>query len=125
MGEVFSCCRCKQPKHFNDSPDLCELDKFDQMMSFLQSEVPNFCQLVAVDRDFAVFSRIWCVAELVQAHSARMPQHVQLYRCEELRDEAEDLSMYTRLATLTVARAEARARGQGRHFGQDPLPSRV
>lgn len=103
--EVVARAYCRT--QISSSSSSSELNKFDRMMGVLHEEVPDFCQLVAVDRDFAVFSRIWCVAELVQAHSAGMPQHVQLHSCRGLRDDAQDLSLYVRLATLTVARAEA------------------
>lgn len=106
-GDVFMCCDCNQPKFFNDSPDECELNKFDHMMSLLQKEVPGFCQLVVVDRKFEVFSRIWCVAELVQAYLSGMQQRVQLCSCEGLRDDAPELDIYIKLATMTVAEAEA------------------
>jgi len=105
--EVFTCCACQQPKHLNDNPDLCELNKFDAMMRVLKGDAPGFCQLVAVDRNFGVFSRAWCVAELVQAHEAGMPQYIQLPSCEGLRDDAQDLSLYIQLTSLTVAEAEA------------------
>lgn len=106
-GKVFDVCGCGRPKVFNDMPDECELNKFDHIMALLHNEVPGFRQLVAVDRAFVVFSRAWCVAELVQAHHSGLPQRVQLWSCEGLRDDAEDLDLYIKLATLTVSHAEA------------------
>jgi hypothetical protein len=48
------------------------------MMLWLQRSNPKFRQLVAVDCDFSVFERAWCVAELVAAHNAKMPQSVSV-----------------------------------------------
>jgi len=106
-NEVFPCCDCEEPKAFNDQPDGCELNKFDEMMAVLHHDVPGFCHLVVVDRDFRVFSRIWCVAELVQASFSGIPQNVQLSSGEGLRDDAEDLDLYFRLSSMTVRDAEA------------------
>ena len=56
------------------------MNKFDEMMAFLalraarwharwqiESKDPEFCQVVAVDSDFGVFTRAWCMAEVAQA----------------------------------------------------------
>ena len=75
-GHLLSFCTCSEPKVLNDQPDRCELNKFHVMMLWLQRSNPKFRQLVAVDCDFSVFERAWCVAELVAAHNAKMPQSV-------------------------------------------------
>lgn len=106
-GEVLPCCGCGQPKHFNDSPEQCELNKFDDLIFFLKERVPGFSQLIAIDRGFRVFTRIWCVAELVQAYISGVEQHVQLCSSHGLREDTKDLDLYIQLATLTVAHAEA------------------
>jgi len=54
----------------------CELDKFDAMMRLLHRRVYGFSQVVAVDRQFSLFTRAWCVAELVEADTCNMPQRV-------------------------------------------------
>ena len=33
-------------------------------------------QVLAIDQDFGLFNRAWCVAELAEARLLRMPQHV-------------------------------------------------
>jgi len=106
-GEVYPCCCCQQPKFFNDKPEECELNKFDDMMFRINGVVPGFSQLIVIDRRFTVFTRIWCVAELVQAFNSRISQRVQLPSCKGLREDAQDLELYINLATLTVAHAEA------------------
>jgi len=71
-------CQCSEPKILNDTPDLCELNKFDSMMALLSRDVVGFGQVVAVDRNFNLFSRLWCIAELVQAYVSHIPQRVLL-----------------------------------------------
>jgi len=102
-GHLLSFCTCSEPKVLNDQPDRCELNKFHVMMLWLQRSNPKFRQLVAVDCDFSVFERAWCVAELVAAHNAKMPQSVCL-SCNKAFDlDAEDLSIYGKLTNLSVA----------------------
>uniref|UniRef100_A0A7S4STG1 Uncharacterized protein n=1 Tax=Alexandrium monilatum TaxID=311494 RepID=A0A7S4STG1_9DINO len=107
-GEVFRVCSCSQPKYLNDSfPEECEMNKFDDMIEFLSSEVSGFKQLVAVDREYAVFTRAWCVAELHRAHEMRVTQKVCLHMNRVLDVDADDLSVYKKLATLTVTACQA------------------
>merc|ERR1711879_233488 len=93
--------------YFNEDPDECELNKFDDVMTFLQHNSDDFCQVIAVDRDFSVFSRIWCIAELCEAYFSCIPQKVVLRSAERLRDDNSGIDLYLRLAALTVADAEA------------------
>eukprot|EP00438_Fugacium_kawagutii_P027099 Skav203919 [mRNA] locus=scaffold228:373317:396114:- [translate_table: standard] len=102
-GQVVRFCRCSEPKVLNDQPDHCELNKFQVMMLWLHRENPNFRQLVAVDCDFTVFERAWCVAELGAAYDADIPQHICLYSNQPFEFEDEDLSVYTKLTNLSVA----------------------
>ena len=102
-GRLLSFCDCKQPKVLNDQPDLCELNKFHVMMLWLQQQNRAFRQLVAVDSDYTVFGRAWCVAELVAAHNAGMPQSVCLHSNRPLDLDAEDFSIYEKLTHLSVA----------------------
>merc|ERR1712196_273618 len=75
-GTVYPLCSCKARKAFNDQPLECELNKFDDMMRLLHQTVRCFTQVVAVDRQFSIFNRAWCVAELVEADACDMPQIV-------------------------------------------------
>ncbi|CAK9006901.1 Uncharacterized protein SCF082_LOCUS9225 [Durusdinium trenchii] len=102
-GQLLSFCDCKEPKVLNDQPDKCELNKFHVMMLWLQQHNPNFRQLVSVDCEFTVFERAWCVAELVAAHNAEMPQSVCMYSNRAFDLDAEDLSTYQKLTNLSVA----------------------
>merc|ERR1712107_485682 len=50
-GRIFDTCECKRPKLVGSSPE-CECNKFDDMMAFLNREIEDFQQVVAVDPDF-------------------------------------------------------------------------
>mmetsp|Transcript_6578 Transcript_6578/g.20151 ORF Transcript_6578/g.20151 Transcript_6578/m.20151 type:complete len:851 (+) Transcript_6578:434-2986(+) len=106
-GDLHTCCRCIEPKFFLDAPDECEMNKFDDMMALLNHEAPDFRQLIAIDRHFDVFTRVWCVAELVQAHRAQIPQNVCLMSKKALDPDIGDLGIYIKLANLTVADCSA------------------
>ncbi|CAE8634884.1 unnamed protein product [Polarella glacialis] len=104
-GGVFGLCSCSEPKYF-DGP-MCEMNKFDDMMGLLQHRQPNLRHLVAVDRRFELFSRAWCVAELVQSYLSNLPQTVLLPSNRALDVQAECLETYNFLATLTVLECKA------------------
>ena len=75
-------CSCGTPKFFNSTPPLnqhgesihCEMNKFDDMMSFLACRDVSFAEVVAVDASLELFSRAWCMAELFEAHRMGMTQ---------------------------------------------------
>merc|ERR1719323_3002114 len=69
-------------------------------MEHLHSQVPNFIQLVAVDAELDVFSRLWCIAELVQASKSGIAQRVCLPSNQALSLDNGDMFVYERLATL-------------------------
>jgi len=77
--EVLPCCDCATPKYLNDQPIRCEMNKFDDMMAYLHRECPHFLQVVAIDTHFMIFSRAWCVAELVQADASHLEQHMMIH----------------------------------------------
>eukprot|EP00439_Symbiodinium_sp_Y106_P035508 s4627_g4.t1 len=107
-GEPLTFCDCMESKLANDDPD-CEVNKFDAMMLWLQYKNPRLRQLVAVDRKFDVFSRSWCIAELVAAHGADIPQSVCLETSKPFDPTAEDLAIYEYLVNLSVANSLAHA----------------
>jgi len=80
-------CPCKQPKFLNDTPPLrsdgksvkCQMNKFDDVMTFLTATDDDFTQLVAADCAFTLFSRAWCVAELAEADNVGMQQKLQFH----------------------------------------------
>ncbi|CAE8611157.1 unnamed protein product [Polarella glacialis] len=104
-GGFFGLCSCSEPKYV-DGP-MCEMNKFDDMMGLLQHRQPNLRHLVAVDRRFELFSRAWCVAELIQSYLSNLPQTVLLLSNRALDVQAECLETYDFLATLTVLECKA------------------
>eukprot|EP00415_Alexandrium_ostenfeldii_P000616 UN0616 len=112
-GRVFSVCACSQPKYFNDShPEECELNKFGGMMELLSAKngeggVERLSQLIVVDRDYTVFERVWCVAELHRAYTMELVQKVCLYANRVLDIDVVDLGIYKKLAMLSVENCQA------------------
>ncbi|CAE8677542.1 unnamed protein product [Polarella glacialis] len=80
-------CTCGFAKFGSQTPPLrhdgqsilCEVNKFDDMMACIAAAEPGFAQLLAVDKDFTIFRRAWCVAEMHQAHSVRLPQKMLVF----------------------------------------------
>lgn len=78
--QPYSCCTAK---HFQG--DLSEMNKFDHMMALLKfrlrqdfSEV-RLEQVVAMEPDFSLLTRIWCIAELVEAKKLHLPQAIMIH----------------------------------------------
>mmetsp|Transcript_21499 Transcript_21499/g.46029 ORF Transcript_21499/g.46029 Transcript_21499/m.46029 type:complete len:853 (-) Transcript_21499:309-2867(-) len=99
-GERHGCCGCLEPKFW--SGDNCEMDKFDGLMKLLSQEVPELKQVVAIDRNFDLFSRVWCVAELVEAHRSQIEQNVCLLWKRSLDANTGDVGTYLKLAMVSV-----------------------
>lgn len=57
--------------------DLSEMNKFAEMMAHLHT-TNGLTHVIAVDADFCLFTRAWCVAELVEAHHQGMPQELKI-----------------------------------------------
>lgn len=77
--KIYRTCTCETTKYFNDARDLCELNKFDAMMHDLSQSSAKFRQAVAVDVSLQLFSRAWCVAELVEARRLGLQQQLVVY----------------------------------------------
>lgn len=97
--ELYPLCSCAVPKKWNETPPLtcfgnsidCEVNKFDDMMTFLSVSDPKFEQVVAIDEQFDIFSRAWCVAELAAASGMGMRQRLKFYFAEGLEQHEEHL----------------------------------
>jgi len=74
-GMRHEACDCGLPKFLNHDGTLaadgrsieCEMNKFDDVMMFTFSRNKQLVQCIAVDVDFEVFSRAWCIAEVVES----------------------------------------------------------
>merc|ERR1712108_80199 len=78
--QIYPICDCCTPKFTNAAPGSCELNKFDDMIMFLAENVTSgLVQVVVVDEVFNVFSRAWCVAEIVEGSALNIPQHIVMH----------------------------------------------
>ena len=68
-GLPYPLCDCKHPKYLNDAKEMCELNKFDDVIDFLYRTVPEFAQVVSVDTKYEVFER--------QQHRAYMMNYMK------------------------------------------------
>lgn len=99
-GLELPVCDCCEPKHFNADRE-CELNKFQDMMRHLANTSENFGQVVAVDEKFQLFSRAWCIAELVEADRSGISQTIQIHSAASVDRH------YDCLATLDVRDCKA------------------
>jgi hypothetical protein len=77
---AYKVCTCNKEKYKNGHPK-CEMDKFDQMMSLLKESEEtkgHFMQVIAVDRQFDLFRRAWCLAEISEANLSHIPPRLML-----------------------------------------------
>merc|ERR1711963_577658 len=77
------------------------------MMALLHGEVAAFKQVVAVDGQFDLFTRVWCIAELAQAYMSGVPQHVCLLSNNVLEIENGEFGIYAKLVNLRVTECRA------------------
>lgn len=86
-GREHPICPCDKPKYFNNTEPStpegrsinCEMNKFDDMVAYLAATDENFAQVVAIDAQFELFSRAWCVAELVAADNMGVRQSLKMF----------------------------------------------
>lgn len=97
----FKACDCQTTKYFNNEPALTELNKFDDMMALLANEAEGFVHIVGVDKNFDVFMRAWCVAEMVEGGTLHVPQRVIIHSNNSLERH------YMALAALDVRMCQA------------------
>ncbi|CAL1166605.1 unnamed protein product [Cladocopium goreaui] len=102
-------CTCSHPKYWSDTAPLrngqsvrCEMNKFDDMMSCLSAKNHRFGQLIAVDTDFNLFTRAWCVAEIHRAQLMGMPQRMSIYSEANLK-EHEGWLQHLKVETMSAS----------------------
>merc|ERR1712211_41843 len=75
------------------------------MIAYLASRDANFGQVIAVDAEFNLFSRAWCVAELAEAHKLSMHQ-VMMVRSHITLDRNESMLRGLRVEHMEASRPE-------------------
>lgn len=105
----FTVCECEQKKIFSHKDPHCELNKFDDMMNYLQQKDRRFGQLVVVDEAFEVLNRAWCIAEIMEGNSL----HEESKSCSQFQMRVNVFSRnsvdlhYDNLAVLDVTKCDA------------------
>lgn len=91
-GVPYPVCDCQEPKIFNDQPALCEMNKFNAMMRHLASLEKHFSHLVIADSHFKVFTRAWCIAEIVESEVSQVPKRIKIHSQSSLDNHYQSLS---------------------------------
>jgi len=106
-------CVCGRPRYFNTTPPLrsdgksirCQMNKFDDMMSFLAATDNDFAQVIAVDRKFGLFGRAWCVAEIAEAHKMGVTHRLKV-SAGHAEHSKHDQLQHLRIEHMKAARPE-------------------
>jgi len=112
-GEPHPSCDCGLEKCLNRTPPLtadgrsirCEMNKFDDMMGYLAESHGGLEQVIAMDVEFRLFQRAWCVGELAKARDLGLPQHLILRSVSTLFDH-EDQLRHLRVEEMQASRPE-------------------
>merc|ERR1711879_588031 len=75
------------------------------MVEMLAVQNNQFSQIVAVDRNFVIFNRAWCVAELSLAHEVGMRQRLLIF-AEEMIAEHEERLRSLRIQDMKASRPQ-------------------
>jgi hypothetical protein len=94
-----------EPCRENGESIECELNKFDDMLAFMAFCYPFCKQVIAVDSQFVLFSRAWCIAEIHRAHSDGISQEV-LFHSEASLSEHKAMLSTLRVENMGASRAE-------------------
>lgn len=101
-NELLPTCSCSHPKYTSaHHPARCELNKFDYVMGLMSRNFHGIRHLVVSDRELKIFSRAWCVAELVESHASGMPVNFCVESASFM-NVLGDLETYTRVANVRV-----------------------
>merc|ERR1719221_1372501 len=61
------------------------------MLAFFSARDANFGHVIAVDTDFVLFSRAWCVAELAMSYNMGLAQHMVIHSSRSLLENKDGL----------------------------------
>jgi hypothetical protein len=113
--EIHPVCECGFPKAWNNTPPLangrsvnCEMNKFHLMMSFLAATDEDFEQVCAIDNDFVLFSRAWCISEIATANFEGIRQSLKIHSSWSLDKHSQRL-MELKVENMDATRPEDKA----------------
>jgi len=89
LDEVYPLCDCGTEKHFEG--DLCEMNKFSEMMAKLGEDNDDFGHVIAVDESFDIFNRAWCIGEVVQGRRDGLHQVLKIPSVDVVRNNRKKL----------------------------------
>ena len=81
------------------------MNKFDSMMFVLAKCNRNFRQVIACDREFQLFTRTWCIAEIYVAHEHCMKASVIVHRTKAM-DCHQDVVEHIDVRKMAASRPE-------------------
>ena len=70
-GDLATACDCGLPKY--SCGELCEMNKFDDMLVIFQQSSPGYYHRVCCGESFLLLSRIWVIAEIAEAYRLGIP----------------------------------------------------
>ncbi|CAK9006965.1 unnamed protein product [Durusdinium trenchii] len=100
-GKLYPLCQCGQRKVSAGEPNTCEVNKFHWMMRHLAKVQDGFSHLVVADVKFEVFTRAWCIAEIVESEASTIPKRIKVHS-----ENALDHNYYS-LACIDVRDCQA------------------
>ncbi|CAJ1395284.1 unnamed protein product [Effrenium voratum] len=108
-GIPIAACTCDTLKHFDG--DLSEMNKFDDMMAYLKRELREVSnrtqegvrlqQVVAMDVDFTLLTRVWCIGELAEGKQLHLIQAIKVH------SSTSQHACLDQILQLDVAKAQA------------------
>merc|ERR1719221_1317730 len=75
------------------------------MLAFFSARDANFGHVIAVDTEFVLFSRAWCVAELAMSYNMGLAQHMIIHSSRCLLENKEGLG-HLRVQDMKASRPE-------------------
>lgn len=121
-GGLFPTCSCSQRKYTNTTdPEKCELNKFDDVMARMTEDFGGIRHLVVSDREFKIFSRAWCVAELVEGFFSKLPVDLCVESMSFMNDLA-DMETYAKVANTSVVHCHA-SREEDKEYILSKIPN--
>merc|ERR1712048_492185 len=93
------------PLRVDDKSIPCEMNKFADMIKYMAATSDAFEQVIATDLKNELFQRAWVIAEIAQAHTVGLKQHLKLHSIDAL-TQREDSLKDLKVENMRAARPE-------------------